>query len=99
MPERWARFTFYLKGHEDPVEVQTTMRDWAQVKMDPAAGLEAMELTFQVIWFALRRTGVEVPNNFHTFLDDEWLEGPPESVDGTAPALDPTNAAVSDAPL
>lgn len=96
MPERWQRFAFYLKGHDEPVEVQTSARDWARVKMDPAQGLEAMELTFQVIYYALQRDGFELPATFDGFMD--ILEGPPEVVSGSPPALDPTGAAVSDSP-
>jgi len=97
MPDRWQRFAFYLKGYDDPVEVQTTARDWARVTIDPAEGLEAMALTFQVIWFALQREGYDVPaTDFDAFCD--LLEGPPEAISGAAPALDPTAAARSGEP-
>jgi hypothetical protein len=96
MPDRWQKFAVLLKGEAEPVEVQTTARDWARVKLDPAEGLEAAGLTFQVVHLALVREGVAVPLDYDGFLD--VLDGMPEPVEGEPPALDPTRAARSDTP-
>jgi len=90
----WQRFKVQLIDSE-PLIVQTSARDWRTVHMDPAAGVEAMDMTFQVVHNALRRTGIEVPADYESFLDT--LDGLPEAIDGADPqALDPTSAARSD---
>jgi hypothetical protein len=84
----WQRFRVPLKGESEPVEVQTTARDWAAVVVDPGAP-KAMDMTFRVVHAALVRSGVSVPRNYDGFL--EVLEGMPESLeeaDGTE--VDPT---------
>lgn len=87
----WQRFRVALKGEGDPVVVQTTGRDWAQVTMDPGQP-RALDMTFQVVHLALMRTGyANVPRNYDAFL--EVLDGIPESLDAdTTEQLDPTVA-------
>lgn len=92
----WQRFKVQLLGSDEQI-VQTSARDWRTVRMDPAAGVEAMDMTFQVVHNALRRTGVEVPADYESFLDA--LDGLPEAIDGADPqALDPTSAEHSGTP-
>jgi hypothetical protein len=93
MPDRWQKFAVLLVGVDDPIEVQTNARDWAQVKMDPAAGVEVGAITFQVVHLALVRNGVDVPRDYDAFLD--VLDGMPEVIEGEPPALDPTRSAAS----
>jgi hypothetical protein len=94
---RWQRFAVLLKGDAEPIVVQVVARDWATVTMDPAAGLAAMGLTFQVVHNALLREGVDVPRDYDGFLD--VLDAMPEAIDDADPnALDPTPAGRSDGP-
>jgi hypothetical protein len=86
----WQKFRVLLKGEGEPLEVQTSARDWAGLEIDMAAP-RAMNMTFQVVHAALLRTGHDVPRDFDGFL--EVLDGLPESLDGGEPnALDPTHA-------
>lgn len=90
----WQRFTVQLKGEDQPVEVQSSARDWAGVTMDPGAP-RAMDMTFQVVHSALLRAGHDVPRDYDGFL--EVLEGMPESLDADeGDQLDPTNRELSD---
>lgn len=85
----WQRFSVPLKG-EDPVIVQTSARDWANVAIDPAAP-KAMDMTFRVVHAALVRSGRSVPRDYDGFL--EVLDGIPESVDvDDGEMMDPTDA-------
>lgn len=94
--DRWQRFAVLLKGEAEPIVVQTSARDWATVRMDPAQGIEAMSMTFQVVHNALLRDGVEVPRDYDGFLD--VLDAMPEAIDTADPhALDPTQRTPSDA--
>jgi hypothetical protein len=94
----WQRFAVPLRGHDEPVEVQTTARDWANVQVDPAKAAP-MDMMFRVVHVALRRTrAAEIPISYDEFLDDE-LDGMPEALDGETPlASAPTTPAPSDAP-
>lgn len=88
----WQRFSVELEGRE-PLEVQTSARDWASVPID-ATGPRALDMTFRVVHAALVRTGADVPRAYEAFLD--VLEGIPESLDADDGALlDPTTAAPS----
>jgi hypothetical protein len=84
----WQRMSVKIKG-EDPIEIQTTARDWAAVVIDPAAP-KALDMTFRVAHAALRRMGnTSVPNDYDGFLD--VLEAIPDTLDDEAPdLLDPT---------
>jgi hypothetical protein len=90
----WQRFRVELAGR-DPLEVQTSARDWANVTVDPNAP-KAIDLTFRVVHSALVRTGAEdVPRSYDQFLD--MLDGIPEDIDGNGgeDPLDPTDATPS----
>jgi hypothetical protein len=95
--ERWQRFAVLLKGESEPVEIQVVARDWAAVTLDPAEGLAAMSMTFQVVHNALLREGYSVPRDYDGFLD--VLDAMPEALDAADPrALDPTVEGRSDGP-
>jgi hypothetical protein len=95
--ERWQRYAVQLKGEAEPVIVQTSARDFATVKIDPDAGLEAVGIMFQTVQHALRRAGIDVPADYGEFLD--VLDAMPEVLTDADPhALDPTNAAPSGSP-
>lgn len=95
--ERWQRYAVLLKGEAEPVIVQTNARDFATVKIDPEAGLEAVGIMFQTVQHALLREGVDVPRDYLGFLD--VLDAMPEVLDTADPhALDPTNTARSGSP-
>jgi hypothetical protein len=86
----WQRFKVELVDRE-PLEVQTSARDWSNVVIDPGAP-KAVDLTFRVVHAALVRTGADVPRSYDAFLD--VLDGIPtdlEGDDGESP-LDPTSA-------
>lgn len=89
----WQRFRVELDGRE-PLEVQTSARDWAGVAIDANAP-RALDMTFRVVHAALVRQGLDIPRDYETFLD--LLDGIPESLDADDHALmDPTSAAPSD---
>jgi hypothetical protein len=88
MPQPWQRFAVLLKGEAEPIEVQTTARDWADVEIDPA-NPKAVSLMFRVTHAALVRTGHDVPRDYDGFL--EVLDGMPEALDEEdATVMDPT---------
>jgi hypothetical protein len=86
----WQKFKVALVGHPEPIEVQTSARDWATIQLDTDGKPRAMAMTFQVAHAALLRTGADVPASYEEFLD--VLDGIPEAVDGegVADQLDPT---------
>ena len=93
----WQRFRVELVGAE-PVEVQTTARDWANVKVDDPGNVAPMDMTFRVVHNALRRQNVDVPASYDAFLDTK-LDGIPEALNGENPfPSSPTGPAPSDAP-
>lgn len=86
----WQRFRVVLKGEQEPLEIQTSARDWANVTMDPGAP-KALDMTFRVVHSALLRAGASVPRDYDGFL--EVLDGIPESLDEEdATLLDPTQS-------
>jgi hypothetical protein len=90
----WQRFRVELKGESEPIDVQTSARDWASVAIDPGAP-KALDMNFRVVHAALLREGVAVPRNYDAFL--EVLDGIPEALDeDDATMLDPTSATPSD---
>jgi len=90
----WQTFSVQLKGESEPHIIETSARDWRSVQMDPAQGVAAMDMTFQVVHNALQRHGIAVPRDYESFLD--VLDGLPEAIDGGDPnMLDPTSAAAS----
>lgn len=90
----WQRFTVLLKGEDEPIQVETSARDWAGVAIDPGQP-RALDMTFQVVHAALLRTGHDVPRDYDGFL--EVLDGLPENLDGdVTDQLDPTTATRSD---
>jgi hypothetical protein len=84
----WQKLRVSLKG-EDPVEVQTSARDWASISIDPNAP-KALDMTFRVAHHAMRRLNMSnVPRDYDSFL--EVLEGIPDTVeDDDGDLLDPT---------
>lgn len=90
----WQRFSVELKGESEPIVVQTSARDWANIAIDPGAP-KALDMTFRVVHSALLREGREVPRNYEAFL--EVLAGIPDSLDDDdGELLSPTSAAPSD---
>jgi hypothetical protein len=84
----WQKLRVTLKG-EDPVDVQTSARDWASVSIDPNAP-KALDMTFRVAHHAMRRLNMSnCPRDYDSFL--EVLEGIPDTVeDDDGDLLDPT---------
>jgi hypothetical protein len=85
----FQKLRVHLKGHDGPVDIQTTARDWAAV---PIVEELRFDILFQVAYNALTRSGVEVADDYGQFLDD--MTALPESL--TVPdTLDPTPPEVS----
>jgi len=84
----WQKMRVTLKG-EDPVEVQTSARDWAAVTIDPNSP-KALDMTFRVAHHAMRRLNMSnVPRDYDSFL--EVLESIPDTVEeDDGDLLDPT---------
>lgn len=84
----WQKLRVQIKG-EDPVEVQTSARDWAAVTIDPTAP-KALDMTFRVAHHAMRRLNMDnVPRDYDGFL--EVLEAIPDTIeDEDTELLDPT---------
>lgn len=89
----WQRLSVQLKGEAEPIDVQTSARDWAQVTLDPARA-RPIELLFQVTHLALLRLDHDVPRDFGGFL--EVLDGMPETIEEDATVMDPTQNVPSD---
>lgn len=95
MPRGWQKFNVYLTGREDPLEVQTTARDFAAVPLDAANGIQPIDLSYRAVHAALRRLEVEgVPASYDEFLDT-CLDGFPDLLEGEPALLDPTRPARS----
>lgn len=93
MPRGWQRFRVYLKGEDEPIEVQTTARDFTAIPLDPARGINAIDMSYRAVHAALVRLGVDaVPRDYDSFVD-EVLDGFPDVIDEDPTALHPTNAA------
>jgi hypothetical protein len=87
----WQRFKVEIKG-EDPVTVQSNVRDWASV---PVNELQTLAGIFRVSHNALLRTRLtNVPLNFDAFM--EVLDGIPEVLDEDVEPLDPTPTEASE---
>jgi len=86
----WQKMRVTLKG-EDPVEVQTSARDWAAVTIDPNSP-KALDMTFRVAHHAMRRLNMSnVPRDYDSFL--EVLDGIPDTItEDDGDMLDPTQA-------
>ena len=96
MPRGWQRFTVYLKGEDEPIEVQTIGRDFTKIPMDPAQGVNPIDMSYRAVHAALLRMGVDaVPRDYDSFID-EVLDGFPDLIEQDGDALRPTDAARSD---
>lgn len=92
MPRGWQRFRVYLKGEDEPLEVQTIARDFTSIPMDPARGINAIDMSYRAVHAALLRMGVDaVPRDYDSFID-EVLDGFPDVLDEDTDALRPTGA-------
>lgn len=92
MPRGWQRFSVYLKGEDEPIEVQTTARDFTRIPMDSAQGLNPIDMSYRAVHAALLRMGVDaVPRDYDSFID-EVLDGFPDVLDEDTDALRPTGA-------
>jgi hypothetical protein len=93
MPRGWQRFRVWLKGEDEPIEVQTSARDFTAIPMDPAQGVQPIDMSYRAVHAALLRTGhTNVPRDYDSFID-EVLDGFPEVLDEDTDALRPTDAA------